>query len=633
MKKIFLFRFVLCALVVAALGAGPGAAVAQDGSRADVYYRDGSRFALEGRLGEAVAAFEQAVALDPKNGHAFYNLGNVYSELGRWEEAAAAYRKAISINKKDLEAYNGLGVALARLGAYGQAVRAFEKAIEIYPKWAEPHYHLSQVYRQLGQDVAAQVAYSDAVRLRPDYAARPPVTLMTAAVKTGNGPPVRKVPAPAPVNNAGVNRPPTLSAPPGGGETGDRVAALNSGDARAYQDLGIRLARAGRHEEAVAALRQAVVLDRNSAGAYLALGDEYAELGRWRESVDAYEQATRLDPQDAKAFERLGRSYAKLREGTPPTGGGESAVGARASAPAGANNNAAGPKHRDAAAETEAAPAGRPAARNAAPAAGTVRAGSGAPAAKIDADPTAVYRVGAGDVLDIRVLNQRGSGAATAYKVTPAGLLVHPQLAEPLAVEGLTTDEIEARLGSELKRRTNNPGAGVAVAVSEYASHAIIVSGLVKDPGTKIMRREGVPLYVIIAHAQPLPEAGRVLVVSHSTGQSASYDLSDTRATNVLVRPGDVITVQPRAKQYFYIAGAVVTPGQKEFNVGLTLTQAILAAGGVGQPGASAVAFVTVSRQGADGRLTATRYDLRDIRAGKTPDPFIEPGDRIEVFR
>ncbi|MBA3242188.1 MAG: polysaccharide biosynthesis/export family protein, partial [Acidobacteria bacterium] len=243
--------------------------------------------------------------------------------------------------------------------------------------------------------------------------------------------------------------------------------------------------------------------------------------------------------------------------------------------------------------------------------------------------------VGAGDVLDVRVLNRRepraAAAATTAYKVTPAGLLDYPLLAEPLQVAGLTTDEIAARLGSELKRRAVAADAAeVAVAVLEYESHAIIVSGLVKDPGTKIMRREGVPLYVIIAYAQPLPEAGRVLVVSRATGRSTTFELSDARSLNTLVRPGDVITVQARAKQYFYVAGAVRAPGQKEFHGGLTLTQAVLAAGGVAQPG---VSLVTVARQGADGRLSSERYDLREIGAGRTPDPRVEPGDRIEVLR
>ena len=183
MKKSFLCGFVLCAISLAAFSVGTAAMTLQDGARADMYYRDGARFALEGRLSEAVAAFEQAIALDPKNGNAYYSLGNVYAELGRWADAVAAYRQAISLNKMDVEAYNGLGIALSRRGLYGQSAAAFERANEIYPKWAEPHFHLSQVYRKLGRERAAQVAYNQAIRLRPDYAAHPPGAFMTVDVK------------------------------------------------------------------------------------------------------------------------------------------------------------------------------------------------------------------------------------------------------------------------------------------------------------------------------------------------------------------------------------------------------------------------------------------------------------------
>ena len=61
MKKIFVLGLVACAAVFnvnAARGVAP-----QGG--AQVYARDGARFALEGRLSEAARAFEQAVALDP----------------------------------------------------------------------------------------------------------------------------------------------------------------------------------------------------------------------------------------------------------------------------------------------------------------------------------------------------------------------------------------------------------------------------------------------------------------------------------------------------------------------------------------------------------------------------------------
>ncbi len=616
MKKIILLGFVLCATGVAALGVRAGAIVLQDGGRADVYYRDGARFALEGRLAEAASAFEQAVSLDPANGNAYFNLGNVYSEMGRWSEAVAAYRKAVSLRKDDGEAYNNLGIALGRRGVYVQAAAAFERAIKIYPKWAEPHFHLSQARREMRQESEAQAAYNQAIRLRPDYAANPPRTFTTAGAKTGNPPQSKSTVAnnvvapvseqPETITPARVSTPdtgiPNGVATPATDATENKTARLNSMDARAYYDFGVKHARAGRHEDAVAALRQAILMDRNNADAYLALGDAYGAMGRFRESVDAYEQAARLDPDDAETYQRLGRSYAKLRETTPApeTVSGADTVGVKAASPS------------NAVAATE-----RP------------RVAPPATSPEDDQDPTAVYRVGPGDVLDIRALNGR-ERRTTSFEVTPTGLLAYPTLSEPLKVAGLTTEQITARLGAELKLRPGGADPDIAVGVRDYVSHAIIVSGMVKDAGTKILQREGVPLYVIIAYAQPLPGAGQALVASRSTGRSTEVDLSDERAMKTLVRPGDVITVRVRPEQYFYIAGAVRQPGQKKFHAGLTLTQAVLAAGGASTTGAG---IAVISRQEGDGRLKTIRYDIKEIGTGRLPDPGIQPGDRIEVSR
>ena len=97
-----------------------------------------------------------------------------------------------------------------------------------------------------------------------------------------------------------------------------------------------------------------------------------------------------------------------------------------------------------------------------------------------------------------------------------------------------------------------------------------------------------------------------------------------------LVRQGDVVTLRPLPRQFVYVAGAVREPGQREFHAGLTLTQALLAAGGLTSPGG---AVVNVTRQAADGRLATARYVLAEIRSGKTPDPTLRPGDRLEVLR
>lgn len=607
MKKIFLLGLIACAAVLN-MPAARAVAFAPQGS-ADVYSRDGARFALEGRLAEAAHAFEQAVALDPSNGNAFYGLGNVYAEMGRWADAVNAYYKAVSLNKDDVEALNNLGVALGMRGQHVQAASAFQRAIKIYPKWAEPYYHLGESRRALGQEEAAREAFDRALRLRPDYAARPPRPFAKAAaappsrgsvleamraVNLGDNIPERVAatttpPPPAPTPDATPPAPRASNANETPLSTAPAVAARPAPPppAESPYDLGVREARAGRQREAVAAFRQAVALDRSNPAAYRALGDAYAALESWGESVDAYEQAARLAPGDAETYQKLGRAYAKLRESAP--------------APV----------------ET-AAPQPSPAA-----AVGAERTSAN------DPDPTAVYRVGPGDVLDIRLPG--GSGRrASAYEVTPTGLLDYPALREPLPVAGLTPEEVGARLGTALRLRASGAAPEIAVGVSEYRSHAIIVGGMVKDAGTKILQREGVPLYVIVAYAQPLAGAGQAVIVSRANAGETSVDLSDSAAMKTLVRPGDVITLRALPRQFVYVAGSVREPGQREFHAGLTLTQVLLAAGGVTSPGGT---VVTLTRQAADGRLSTTRYILAEIKTGKTPDPVLRPGDRLEVLR
>ncbi|MFL6230902.1 MAG: polysaccharide biosynthesis/export family protein [Pyrinomonadaceae bacterium] len=245
--------------------------------------------------------------------------------------------------------------------------------------------------------------------------------------------------------------------------------------------------------------------------------------------------------------------------------------------------------------------------------------------------PTAVYRVGIGDILDIRLVNGMGKDF-TLFTVLANGAIDYPLAGEPVGVLNLTTDEIGTRLSAALKRRGIFDRAQFQINVRDYASHTVLVSGLVEQPGQKVLRREAVPLYVVLAEAFPRADAGRVVIISRATGGTKTLDLSDSNALNELVSNGDVINVQPRPQEFFYIAGSIGAPGQKDFHVGMTLTQAILAAGGVVR-GAGNRTVVTVSRQAADGRLVPAEYVLQEIEGGKIPDPRIQPGDRIEVGR
>lgn len=252
------------------------------------------------------------------------------------------------------------------------------------------------------------------------------------------------------------------------------------------------------------------------------------------------------------------------------------------------------------------------------------------PAAPAPLPLTAVYRIGVGDVLDVRLLNAPDPGRSTLYTVLAGGTLDYPLLRDPVAAAGMTAEELSAQLIADLRHRGVFERPQVRISVREYASHAVLVSGLAGDPGTKILRREAIPLYVVVAEAQPKPEAGRAVIITHSTGKTRSVDLNDAAAMSTLVQSGDVVNLTVRPPEFFYVGGEITSPGQKDFHVGITLTQALLASGGATR---LAGEKIKVSRAGEDGRLVSTEYNLRQIEGGTVPDPLLQAGDRIEVSR
>ena len=237
---------------------------------------------------------------------------------------------------------------------------------------------------------------------------------------------------------------------------------------------------------------------------------------------------------------------------------------------------------------------------------------------------TNTYHVGIGDVLDIRLANLP-TRESTLFTVLKNGDLEYPLLNGPISVAGLTTQEIADRLSTEIKVIRS---ARVSVTVRDYASHAVLVSGLVDSPGRKILRREAVPLYAVLAEALPRAEATVVTILRG--GKIETVALNNEAQMSMLVLSGDQIRVSGNAASGFvYIAGDVASPGEKEFRDGMTLTQALISAGGVSRSGKITV---KLARRNAGGFLTASEFNVQSIQDGKTQDPLLQAGDRIEVI-
>jgi len=418
--------------------------------------------------------------------------------------------------------------------------------------------------------------------------------------------------------------------PPGSG-TAERTASPEAkAEAKRLYKEGVKYGLAGLFPQAVQVLERSVKLDPQNADAHFALGHAYFDLKQYRNAIESLKMAVALDPKDAEARDRLGLARAMLweednakltaeRQKTaqkPQPLAEQVSMTAKVPAPAPAKSPDKAPEKVG-----EKAPE-KPAEKVSEQA---VELSDDVNAAANELPLTKTYRVGPNDVLDIRINDS--AAQSTLFTITAAGLLEHPMLSEPLAAGGLTTNEISSRFESEIKRRALMENPKVSVGVRDYASHTILVSGLVKDSGTKILRREAIPLYVVVADAQPLPEAARVTVLRNETNQTFDVELAESSEMNMLVRPGDVITLHPNVTQFLYIGGEVKAPGEKTYRRGLTLTQAIIAAGGVTPKAKEA----RLGRDDGNGFLVVTRYKLKEIESGKVQDPSVKPGDRITI--
>ena len=386
---------------------------------------------------------------------------------------------------------------------------------------------------------------------------------------------------------------------------------------RLYKE-GMKYGLAGLFTQAAEIFERVVKLDPENGDAHFALGHAYFDLKQWKKAVGSFERAAELNPRDQQASDYLALSRTMAHGGPPPS--------SRGTQTATQPQTQAQPESVQVSMSVK--PSSPPPAKTEPPASepNDVTEVAEANAAANEVTLTKIYRVGPNDVLDIRI-NDSASPESTLFTVTPSGFIEHPLLAEPLKATGLTVEEIGAQFESELKRRALVDRPMVSVGVRDYASHTILVSGLVKDSGTKILRREAIPLYVVVADAQPLPEAGRATVVRNESNETFEIDLTETSDMNLLVRPGDVITLLPNITQFVYIGGHVKLPGEKTYRRGLTLTQALIAAGGVTPKAKEA----RIARDDGKGFLAVTTYKLKEIDSGKAQDPLVKAGDRITI--
>jgi len=579
------------------------------GSEAERLLREGIEFTEAGQLAQAVRAFQEAIKLKPDYADAYAALGRAYFKMREWRTAVDYLHRAAALNAKLRETKN---VAQQQSAALNPATTASNKvatAPVARPQQIEPTASTRRPENRAGTAATSlnQTTSSQTTKFEPGDSKTQPVE-----------PPVSKPAASAPIGPTAER-----SFTPKPAPTQPTTSVASSQPQRVPDTVALKVPETNTTETATSRSLPPQTTTWGASSQPQKVPDvNTTETSTSNSTATNTIEVTQRSAEVTQDERVVGENSSVKSDAASAPEEKEEPTGASVSMSASSTSPTASPSSLT----------GSPSSPTASPTSTTIETGTVSPIplnpSTEDISLTKVYRVGPGDVLDVRI-NEAQPQQSTLFTVTPAGLLEHPLLAEPLNVSALTPEEIQTKIQDDLKKRALIEEPIVTVGVRDYASHSILVSGLVKDSGTKFLRREAIPLYVVVADAQPLPEAAKVTVVRNERNQMFEIDLTNVAQMNLLVRPGDVINLQPNETQFIYVGGEVKDPGEKIFRRGLTLTQAIISAGGV----TSKSKVAEIGRDDGEGFLVKTTFKLKDIQTGKTMDPLIKAGDRITILR
>lgn len=268
--------------------------------------------------------------------------------------------------------------------------------------------------------------------------------------------------------------------------------------------------------------------------------------------------------------------------------------------------------------------------------------------ANVDSKLDDRYRIGPGDLLEIRVFN-RPQLSLDAARVDARGMIRMPLIEEDLQAVCRTESDLAREIALRYKKYQRNPQ--VFVFIKEYNSQPVAVIGAVDKPGRFQLQRRVRLLELISSVGGPTDKAGTRIQIAHmgsgltctltgkltaneeGLGDFEVYGLAETLQgdykSNPYVQPGDVITV-PEADQAFVI-GNVYKPSPILLKTQITVSQAIATAGGT-LPDSNLNKIRIIRQDPQKRRKTESFVSLTAISQRQAEDPLLQPGDIIEVM-
>lgn len=257
------------------------------------------------------------------------------------------------------------------------------------------------------------------------------------------------------------------------------------------------------------------------------------------------------------------------------------------------------------------------------------------------------YRIGLGDVLDVRVFN-KPQFSRDGVRVDQRGMIRMPLIEGEIQAACRTEAELADVLTTLYKEFLRQPQ--VDVFIKDYQSQPVAMLGAVRLPSRFQLQRRARLLELISFAGGPNDAAGRTIQVVHTAAPSMcetrsageagdaslsvidNYRLSETlrgdEAANPYVRPGDVISIS-EAEQAF-VVGNVLRPSSVVLKEPITVSRAIAMCGGLMPDTKSDRVRIVRQAQGSTAKQELY-VDLKAIDKRRAEDVLLQAGDIVDV--
>jgi tetratricopeptide (TPR) repeat protein len=134
----------------------------------DALLEEGDTYAREGKLDEALRAYQMALQVDPDLIPAYLRTGDILLQQGEFQRAVEQYQEALNREPDYAEAHIKLGFALSRLERWPEAGDHYQAAVELRPTSALAHAGLARYYIAVGDLDSARREAEQALEIAPD---------------------------------------------------------------------------------------------------------------------------------------------------------------------------------------------------------------------------------------------------------------------------------------------------------------------------------------------------------------------------------------------------------------------------------------------------------------------------------